>query len=204
MLFDRRTLERVSAGEVTVAVRRWNRPTVRAGGHLRTAIGVLAIESVDDLGEDVGALNRLPAKDVTAAGFQTRDELIKSVTAHRHGGRFYRIAFHLGGDDPRTELRERSQLTTDEIDTVTARLTRFDQRSKHGPWTLTTLRLIADNPGVRAADLAGRLGRETLPFKTDVRKLKELGLTESLEVGYRVSPRGNAILATLETRAASE
>jgi hypothetical protein len=36
------------------------------------------------------------------------------------------------------------------------------------------------------------MGRETLPFKRDVRKLKELGLTESLEVGYRLSPRGRA------------
>jgi ribosomal protein S19E (S16A) len=27
-----------------------------------------------------------------------------------------------------------------------------------------------------------------------VRKLKELGLTESLEVGYRLSPRGRALL----------
>jgi hypothetical protein len=31
-------------------------------------------------------------------------------------------------------------------------------------------------------------------FKADVRKLKELGLTESLEVGYRLSPRGRAVL----------
>jgi hypothetical protein len=45
---------------------------------------------------------------------------------------------------------------------------------------------------VRAPDLAARMGRETLPFKRDVRKLKELGLTESLEVGYRLSPRGRA------------
>ena len=54
--------------------------------------------------------------------------------------------------------------------------------------------LIADHPGVRAADLAARLQRETLPFKADVRKLKELGLTESLDVGYRLSPRGRAFL----------
>ncbi len=54
------------------------------------------------------------------------------------------------------------------------------------------LELIAENPGVRAPDLAARMGRETLPFKRDVRKLKELGLTESLEVGYRLSPRGRA------------
>jgi hypothetical protein len=38
---------------------------------------------------------------------------------------------------------------------------------------------------------------ETQAFKTDVRKLKGLGLTESLEVGYRLSPRGVALLAAL-------
>ena len=42
-------------------------------------------------------------------------------------------------------------------------------------------------------------GRERHPFKTDVRKLKELGLTESLEVGYRLSPRGRTVLSRLES-----
>ena len=56
------------------------------------------------------------------------------------------------------------------------------------------LALIADRPAVRAPDLAASLGRDTLTFKRDVRKLKELGLTESLEVGYRISPRGAALL----------
>jgi predicted transcriptional regulator len=68
----------------------------------------------------------------------------------------------------------------------------MDRASSHGPWTAAVLELIAENPGVRAPDLAARMGRETLPFKRDVRKLKELGLTESLEVGYRLSPRGRA------------
>ena len=54
------------------------------------------------------------------------------------------------------------------------------------------LELIAKRPGVRAADLAGELGIETAVLKRDVRKLKELGLTESLEIGYRLSPRGQA------------
>jgi hypothetical protein len=62
------------------------------------------------------------------------------------------------------------------------------------PWTIATLRLIGDRPGVRAGDLAAAAGRERHPFKTDVRKLKELGLTESLEVGYRLSSRGRALL----------
>jgi predicted transcriptional regulator len=56
------------------------------------------------------------------------------------------------------------------------------------------LRLIADRPAVRAPDLAAALGRETQPFKRDVRKLKELGLTHSLDVGYELSPRGRSYL----------
>jgi hypothetical protein len=56
------------------------------------------------------------------------------------------------------------------------------------------LRLIAANPGRRAPDLARRRGLDTRPFKIDVRTLKALGLTESLAVGYRLSPRGRAYL----------
>ena len=37
---------------------------------------------------------------------------------------------------------------------------------------------IRDNPGVRAPDLATGFGLETLPFKRDVRKLKELGMDD--------------------------
>ena len=48
---------------------------------------------------------------------------------------------------------------------------------------------------MRAGDLADELGMERLSFKTDVRKLKALGLTESLGTsGYRLSPRGQAWL----------
>lgn len=57
-----------------------------------------------------------------------------------------------------------------------------------------TLALIEAAPATRAADLAAGVGRDTPSFKRDVRKLKELGLTESLEVGYRLSPRGQALV----------
>ena len=56
------------------------------------------------------------------------------------------------------------------------------------------LELIRARPATRAPDLAASLGRETKSFKTDVRKLKTLGLTESLVVGYRLSPRGETFL----------
>jgi hypothetical protein len=48
------------------------------------------------------------------------------------------------------------------------------------------------------------MGSETLPFKLRVRKLKELGLTESLEVGYRLSPRGKAVLQHLAIESANK
>ena len=110
-------------------------------------------------------------------------------------GETYRIAFHLAGPDPRIALRADAALTAADRAAIAARLARYDAASRHGPWTEATLRAIAAAPGTRAADLAERLGRDELAkFKTDVRKLKALGLTESLEVGYRLSPRGRAFI----------
>ena len=70
----------------------------------------------------------------------------------------------------------------------------MDARSAHGPWAWATLAAIAERPAVRAPDLAASFGRETAPFKTDVRRIKALGLTHSLPVGYELSPRGRAVL----------
>ena len=64
------------------------------------------------------------------------------------------------------------------------------------------LELIRERPRVRAPDLAQSLGLDTQPFKRDVRKLKELGLTESLEIGYRLSPRGRTVLERRRTERA--
>jgi hypothetical protein len=58
----------------------------------------------------------------------------------------------------------------------------------------------AEQPGVRAPDLAAGFGMETRPFKLRVRRLNELGLTESLRIGYRLSPRGEAVLTDGELR----
>jgi hypothetical protein len=60
---------------------------------------------------------------------------------------------------------------------------------------MAVLDAIGRRPGTRAADLAAEeFGRERDPFKIDVRKLKNLGLTHSLEVGYELSPRGREYL----------
>jgi hypothetical protein len=110
------------------------------------------------------------------------------------GRTLYRVAFALAGPDPRIALRAAADLDEAARDEIAARLERLDAHSPIGPWTKQTLAAIAANPETRAGDLAADLGQERLPFKANVRKLKALGLTESLEVGYRLSPRGRAYL----------
>ncbi len=192
MLLKRDTLEGIAEARITLAFRRWKRPTVRTGGELRTAIGVLAIDAVDAIKEA-----DITDEDARLAGYPARAALTAELNRRPEGG-LYRVALHLAGDDPRAALREQDALDEDVVATIAARLDRFDRSSRHGPWTETVLRLIADRPGVRAPDLAASLGRDTQRFKRDVRKLKELGLTESLETGYRLSPRGRAWLAALD------
>ena len=192
MLLKRDTLEGIAEGRISLAFRRWKRPTVRTGGELRTAIGVLAIDAVDAIKEA-----DITGEDARLAGYPARVPLIAELNRRPEGG-LYRVALHLAGDDPRAALREQDALDEDAVATIAARLDRFDRASRHGRWTETVLRRIADRPGVRAPDLAASLGRDTQRFKRDVRKLKELGLTESLETGYRLSPRGRAWLAALD------
>ena len=107
----------------------------------------------------------------------------------------YRVDFHVVAEpDPRDVLAAAAALSDDEQADIGRRLARLDRGSAHGPWTHATLEVIRDRPATRAADLAESFGRETQAFKLDVRKLKNLGLTISLEVGYRLSPRGEAYL----------
>src|SRR5262245_10948801 len=188
MLFPQRFWSGLADGSVEVAFRRWRRAGVKAGGTQLTPAGLLAIDAVDvgDISED----------DARRAGHRDRAELLAELARHPDGT-LYRIAFHHAGADPRVALREDADVSEDDLAGIRARLARLDRAGSHGPWTEGVLRLIAAHPAVRAADLAASLGRETQPFKTDVRKLKRLGLTESLEVGYRLSPRGRAVLARL-------
>jgi hypothetical protein len=187
MLFKRPVLDRIAAGDVTLAFRRWRRPTVRAGGTLTTPIGVLAIEAVEIVSAD-----QVTEAEMRGAGFADRDCLLAGFGPAE--GELYRIAFRLLGEDPRTALREQDDLTPEDWTALRRRLDRLDRAARHGAWTRAVLRLIGERPGTRAPELAAHFGRDTASFKTDVRKLKVLGLTESLEVGYRLSPRGRALL----------
>jgi hypothetical protein len=190
MLIKRAVLDRITAGQVTLAFRRWKRPTVRPGGRLRTAIGVLGIESVDRVSEA-----EIEEADAQRAGFASRAALLEDVSAHE--GDLYRISLRLAEEDPRKALRANGSLSKSERIALAERLDRFDRASRNGPWSRRTLELIAAYPGTAAGVLARELGVEHQAFKRNVRKLKELGLTESLDIGYRLSPRGRALLVQL-------
>jgi hypothetical protein len=180
-------LTAIKAGEIDLAFRRWDRPRVRVGTRMRTAVGVVEVLAVEQV-----PLGALRAADARRAGAASLVEL-KQALAHRTDRPVWRVGLRYAGADPREALREQVP-EPEELATILARLDRLDAASRHGAWTRATLEIIDRNPGVRAPDLAAQLGRETLAWKADVRKLKELGLTESLAIGYRVSPRGEAVL----------
>jgi hypothetical protein len=190
MLIRAPHLQGIAAGAITLAFRRWHSPTVKAGGSLRTPVGVLAIDAVDVVEE-----SEITDAMAAAAGFASRDELVAEL-AKRPDGAIYRVRLRLAGPDPRVELRNRAFASPDERAEVLRALERLDRRSKAGPWTHAVLGAIDRHPGRLAARLAATLGMERAWLKAQVRKLKELGLTESLEVGYRLSPRGKAVLGT--------
>jgi hypothetical protein len=187
VLISPATAAGVADGSVTLAFRRWDRPRMRPGSTQRTSAGAIRIDTLDEV--DPGSLTE---DDARRAGVRSLEELLR-LLGRREGVHVYRMELSLAGADPRVALRQQSELSDEDRRAVDERLDRWDA-ARGAPWTRQVLRLIAERPGVRAPDLAASLGRETLPFKRDVRKLKELGLTHSLPVGYEISPRGRAYL----------
>lgn len=190
MLLRMTTLEGIRQGTIDLAFRRFKRPTVKTGGRLRTRIGELSIDKVERV-----TLKSITAADARRAGAASLAELLAELRTRQ--GPVYRIELHFAREDTRTALRAKARLTAAELGEVRGRLERMDTRSKDGAWTRRVLELIRDHPGTRAPDLAAGEGLEPKSFKARVRRLKELGLTESLRIGYRLSPRGRAVLRAL-------
>jgi hypothetical protein len=193
LLFQKRFHEGLVSGAVTVTFRRWDKPHVRVGGRYRChPIGVLEVDRVDRV-----TVRDITEGDALKAGFPTRKELVAFIATAREeklteASPLFRIELHHGGDGDRVEIALETDLTPADVETITAKLARMDANE---PWTKKTLALIDKHPRVAASQLAKKVGRETEPFKIDVRKLKKLGLTQSFEVGYEISPRGRTYLA---------
>lgn len=188
MLFRRQTLEGIARGDVTLAFRRWKRPGAKAGGSTRTAAGVVRFGAVDIIDETA-----LSERDALQAGFPNLAAL-QDMLDPDTGDPVYRVEILGIEADGRLALRDR-ELSDADWHMLAQKFARWDQKSPG--YFPSILQAIAAHPGVVAAILAADAGVEKLKFKQDVRKLKELGLTESLDTGYRLSPRGEAALAKL-------
>lgn len=310
MLFKKDILEQIAARRVSLAFRRWQRPSVKPGVTVTTAAGVLSIDAVDKV-----AMRRLTEIDVKRAGYPSRAALLKELQKNP-GGDVYRIAFHLKGAEPRIALKKQPavrpaaaraatakqdapkaavvkpdahkasmakpdaprasvtkpetprsakleaprspkpeglkvgpkaellraalrqealrpavnpealrppvtpdlprpairqeppkqekpapkpepRITKAEVKATMSALRELDAASQHGAWTITTLRLVEKYPARRPVDLAASQRRDVMLFKRDLMKLKQAGVIEMLEVGFRISPRGRAVIEAL-------
>jgi hypothetical protein len=189
VLFEQRLKDGLHDGSITVAFRRWQRVQVVAGHHYRTGRDMVAVDAIDEVRPA-----DISQQDAEAAGY--RD--VAALTADLRGDPavpLYRIRFKLlTGPDPRDTLATAAELTDADIAAIGKRLASMDAASKTGPWTRTFLELIGQRPAVVSTLLAESVGWHRPEFKLHVRRLKELGLTISLDVGYRLSPRGQAYL----------
>jgi hypothetical protein len=198
LLFQKQFHEGLKDGSITVTFRRWDKARVKVGGRYRChPIGVLEIDQVDLV--KAGSVTEAEAHK---SGFASRAELLRYLSGARPDAvsddtDLFRVVLHHGGDGDRAPIALDDNLTDDDVAQLKKKLERLDQGE---PWTMKTLRTIERHPQVAARILAKNLGRERDPFKVDVRKLKRLGLTQSFEVGYEISPRGRAYLASVGSK----
>ena len=86
MLLKRDLLEDIKAGKVDVIFRRWNKPTVKAGGTLKTKVGLLSIKSMTDMSPD-----DVTEADAKRAGFKDVADFRRWLDTMKEGVLFQRI-----------------------------------------------------------------------------------------------------------------
>jgi hypothetical protein len=198
MILKRNDLIGIKSGKITLVFRKWKRPTVKAGGTLRNAMGVIRIISLETI-----AMKAITDSEARKAGYPDAAAILARLQKIDEG-KVYRIRVTYESEDPRIDLREKTSLSGEEFNALLARLDRLDRASRVGPWTRQYLRLINKYPERRAGDIAEMIGMDKFDFKTNVRKLKNLGLTVSHEIGYSISPLGNWVMQHWNKQAQSD
>lgn len=193
MLIRTETVDGIKAGRISVLFRRWKKPGAKSGGTQMTQGGVVGIDLVEQVTED-----QITDEDAREAGYGSRDDLLRHL--NYRDDPIYRLRVRYAGEDPRIAMRENDVLSDEELNEIIAKLEKLDANSKRGRWTEEYLQLIHDRPETYSGVLAKSLGLDKPTFKPWVRKLKALGLTESLKPGYRLSPRGHKVLEVLRQK----
>lgn len=191
MLFKKQVLEKIARGEVSIALRRWRKPSVKTGGQLMTPVGELTIDLVT---------TSSPA-DITdtvaqSAGYEDRSEALRALSESL--GQLYKIEFRLTAADWRKTLAERDDLDVHAVEAINQSLYDLDFRSRGGAWTSEYLQLVRRSPGSSASNLAKAANVQLTVFKRRMRQIKQLGLIHSLNVGYHLSRRRERYLECLE------
>ncbi len=186
MLFKQIHLQGILEGNVSLAFRVWEKPSVKKESLIKTPIGVIRILNVEAIEKE--QITSIQAKK---AGYSSKEDLLKTLKPFRKDsdGIIYKIEVQYHSEDPRIQLRE-DNLTNEKFSEIIARLDRLDSANKQGPWTRKILSVIAKYPYKKAAELSQRTGLEKEWLKLNIRKLKNLGLTISHTVGYELSPLG--------------
>ncbi len=199
MQFEKRFKPGIREGRITQSFRAWKRPQVKPGGRYRVhPVGMIQVDTIEPCQRET--ISRADARE---AGFESTDALFeylqrKSDRKSVENQPLYRVVFHYAGSGE-DERPDTSPVDAADLDALRSRLMRMDRLSSRGTLTRQTLDLIEALPATRAADLAGRIRLETQVFKTNVRKLKMLGLTLSLGTGYELSARGRQLLRKYAT-----
>ncbi|MCZ6709378.1 MAG: hypothetical protein O7B25_03355, partial [Gammaproteobacteria bacterium] len=184
MQFTKDFKEAIRAGRVSCSFRTWKAPQAKVGGrynlHPAGAIEVTALRQIRFADAD--------HRQVEQSGFADT-EALRAYLNVDDNDLVYLVEFRYLGEVT-VRVPPRQKLNAEQGRSLADKLTRMDRRSSRGPWAHRTLALIYQQPGTRAADLASVLGWDTAPFKVNVRKLKHLGLTLSLDTGYRLTDRG--------------
>ncbi|WP_297110204.1 hypothetical protein [uncultured Devosia sp.] len=94
MLLKRDLLEDIKAGKVDLIFRRWNRPTVKAGGTLKTKLGPLSIKAITDMSPD-----DVTEAEAQRAGFKDVADFRRWLDSMKQGELFQRIEVGYQGED---------------------------------------------------------------------------------------------------------
>jgi hypothetical protein len=188
MIFKLSTLLAIKSGTVTLAFRKWKKPAVQKGSRIRTEMAVIEVSGITEIDSE-----QITNDDAVNAGFKDLEQLLKAINSVGEG-KVYKIEVRYYSEDPRIALRQNTDVSEKDLDNIKRRLERLDRSSKEGAWTAAVLMMIKDNPRLRAADLASKMNQEKDALKINIRKLKNLGLTISHDVGYSLSPLGEIVL----------
>lgn len=196
MLFKQIHLEGIKAGTIDLAYRCWSKEAVHAGSRIKTSVGLVEIKSIGVTDKD-----KIKKKDAERAGYNSVAELLQTLKPFKDQAcEIYRIEVTYFSEDPRIALREQAKMSDEELEEIKEKLARLNNYSKEGAWTQKVLLTITDHPRMRAIDIAKLTGYEKDWLKLNIRKLKNLGLTISHEIGYEISPRGSEYIERALTK----